>query len=269
MFPIFDTALLDLWPLIVSGGFVVGFLVGMTGVGAGSLMTPFLITQVGIPPTLAVGTDLLFASITKASAAWPHHNFGNVNWRMVGWLAAGSLPGSIAMLGILKYLNPDVEAMARFIKIGLVGALVVSSFAIIIFPYITMACALAADPDKVPVRRIPTLLLGLMLGSAVTLTSVGAGAIGVVVLTLLYPTLMTRRLIGTDIVHAVPLTLISGLGHLSMGNTNVTLLGLLLAGSLPGIAIGSRLTGQLPDRFLRIALAVILCFAAYQLSKKI
>jgi uncharacterized membrane protein YfcA len=265
----FETSLLDVWPLIVSGGFVVGFLVGMTGVGAGSLMTPFLITQVGIAPTLAVGTDLLFASITKASAAWPHHNFGNVNWRMVGWLAAGSVPGSLAMLGILQHLNPDTEAMAHFIKIALVCALVASSFAIVVYPYITKSRPLSSDPDVVPVRKLPTLLLGVVLGSIVTLTSVGAGAIGVVVLTLLYPTLMTRRLIGTDIVHAVPLTLISGLGHLSMGNTNVTLLGLLLAGSLPGIALGSRLTGRLPDWFLRIALAIILCFAAYQLSKKI
>ena len=264
-----DSTLLDVWPLIVSGGFIVGFLVGMTGVGAGSLMTPFLITQVGIAPALAVGTDLLFASITKASAAWPHHNFGNVNWRLVAWLAAGSVPGSIAMLAGLRYFNPDTEAMAHFIKVGLVCALVISSFAILIYPYITRERALAADPDDVLVRRVPTLLLGVVLGSIVTLTSVGAGAIGVVILTLLYPTLMTRRLIGTDIVHAVPLTLISGLGHLSMGNTNVTLLGLLLAGSLPGIALGSRLTGRLPDRFLRVALAVILCFAAYQLSKKI
>ena len=265
----FDTSLVDVWPMIVSGGFVVGFLVGMTGVGAGSLMTPFLITQVGIAPTLAVGTDLLFASITKASAAWPHHNFGNVNWRLVGWLAAGSVPGSLAMLLFLGWLNPDTTAMARVIKQALVGALVLSSFAILIYPYVTRARTPVVDPGEVPVRHIPTLLLGLVLGSVVTLTSVGAGAIGVVILTLLYPTLMTRRLIGTDIVHAVPLTLISGLGHLSMGNTNFTLLGLLLVGSLPGIAIGTRLTGRLPDWFLRIALAVILCFAAYQLSKKI
>jgi uncharacterized membrane protein YfcA len=143
----FETSLLDVWPLIVSGGFVVGFLVGMTGVGAGSLMTPFLITQVGIAPTLAVGTDLLFASITKASAAWPHHNFGNVNWRMVGWLAAGSVPGSLAMLGILQHLNPDTEAMAHFIKIALVCALVASSFAIVVYPYITKSRPPASRPS--------------------------------------------------------------------------------------------------------------------------
>ncbi len=255
--------------MIVSGGFLVGFLVGMTGVGAGSLMTPFLITQVGIGPTIAVGTDLLFASITKASAALPHHNFGNVNWRLVGWLAAGSVPGAFAMLGLLHYFDPDTVAMGRLIKIALVGALVLSSLAIVIFPYITANAAPVQDASEITVRRLSTLLLGVLLGSIVTLTSVGAGAIGVVVLTLLYPTLLTRRLIGTDIVHAVPLTLVSGLGHLSMGNTNITLLAMLLVGSLPGIALGSRVTGKLPDWLLRIALALILCFAAYQLSKNI
>ena len=235
--------------MIVSGGFIVGFLVGMTGVGAGSLMTPFLIAQVGISPTIAVGTDLLFASITKASAAIPHHNFGNVNWRMVAWLASGSIPGSLGMLALLHYFHPNTAAMASVIKLALVGALVVSSIAIILFPYITRGRAkLTLDTDNVAVRKLPTLLLGLVLGSIVTLTSVGAGAIG--------------RLIGTDIVHAVPLTLVSGLGHLSMGNTNLLLLAILLAGSVPGIALGSRLTGKLPDSFLRIALAIILCVAA-------
>lgn len=256
--------------MIVSGGFIVGFLVGMTGVGAGSLMTPFLIAQVGISPTIAVGTDLLFASITKASAAIPHHNFGNVNWRMVAWLASGSIPGSLGMLALLHYFHPNTAAMASVIKLALVGALVVSSIAIILFPYITRGrTKLTQDTDNVAVRKLPTLLLGLVLGSIVTLTSVGAGAIGVVILTLLYPTLITRRLIGTDIVHAVPLTLVSGLGHLSMGNTNLLLLAILLAGSVPGIALGSRLTGKLPDSFLRIALAIILCVAAWQLAQKI
>ncbi|MFN0219267.1 MAG: sulfite exporter TauE/SafE family protein [Hyphomicrobium sp.] len=260
----------QLWPMIVSGGFVVGFLVGMTGVGAGSLMTPFLITQIGVPPPLAVGTDLLFASITKASAAAPHHNFGNVNWRLVRWLAAGSVPGALAMLALLHYFNPDTAALARIIKQALVTALVVSALAILVYPFITRRAAAAqADTADVNVKRLATLALGFTLGTIVTLTSVGAGAIGVVVLTLLYPTLRTRRLIGTDIVHAVPLTLVSGLAHVSMGNADFKLLAVLLVGSLPGIAIGSRLTGKLPDWILRIALAIILCFAAYQLLQKI
>jgi uncharacterized membrane protein YfcA len=264
-----DFDLQTLWPMIIAGGFVVGFLVGLTGVGAGSLMTPFLITKIGVSPTLAVGTDLLFASITKASAVWPHHTFGNVNWRVVGWLAVGSIPGAITMLLLLDYLNPDKSSLSIFIKEALVAALVVSSIAILLYPIITRRARQAIEPAEVPMRRIPTLLLGLTLGSVVTLTSVGAGAIGVVILTLLYPMLKTRQLIGTDIVHAVPLTLISGLGHMSIGNTSFVLLGLLLAGSLPGIAIGSRLTGKLPDWLLRLFLSIILCFAAYQLAKTI
>ncbi len=265
--PEFDLS--TLWPMVIAGGFVVGFLVGMTGVGAGSLMTPFLITKIGVPPALAVGTDLLFASITKASAVWPHHNFGNVNWRLVGWLAAGSVPGSITMLVLVHILDPDTASMAKFIKEALIAALLMSSVAILIYPIVIRGHRQVAEPTHVPVRRLPTLLLGLVLGSIVTLTSVGAGAIGVVVLTLLYPTLMTRRLIGTDVVHAVPLTLVSGLGHMSIGNTNFALLGLLLLGSLPGIALGSRLTGKLPDWLLRVCLAIILCFAAYTLAQKL
>jgi uncharacterized membrane protein YfcA len=173
------------------------------------------------------------------------------------------------MLLLLHYLDPDKASLAIFIKEALVAALVVSSIAILIYPIITRRVRQAVEPLDVPVRRIPTLLLGLTLGSVVTVTSVGAGAIGVVILTLLYPMLKTRRLIGTDIVHAVPLTLISGLGHMSIGNTSFALLGLLLAGSLPGIAIGSRLTGKLPDWVLRLFLSIILCFAAYQLAKTI
>ena len=188
--PEFDLQIL--WPMVILGGFVVGFLVGMTGVGAGSLMTPFLIAKIGVSPTLAVGTDLLFASITKASAAWPHHTFGNVNWRLVGWLATGSVPGSLAMLGLLRYLDPDTSSMSLFIKEALVVALLLSSLAILIYPIITRGGSQVVEPTNVPVRRLPTLLLGLVLGSVVTLTSVGAGAIGVVILTLLYPTLKTR-----------------------------------------------------------------------------
>ncbi len=258
-----------IWPMIISGGFVVGFLVGMTGVGAGSLMTPFLITTVGVQPALAVGPALLFAAITKASATLPHHNFGNVNWRIVRWLAAGSVPGSLATVAALHVLDPDTEALALFIKEALVAALVLSAIAILVYPFVVRGHANVGEPEEMKVRRLPTSLLGLILGSIVTLTSVGAGAIGVVVLTLLYPMLRTRRLIGTDIVHAVPLTLVSGLGHMSIGNTSLPLLALLLAGSIPGIAIGSRVTGLLPDSLLRVFLALILSFAASQIALKL
>lgn len=266
-----DAAMIELWPLILAGGFVVGFLVGMTGVGAGSLMTPFLITQVGVPAPMAVGTDLLFAAITKASAAAPHNNGGNVHWPIVKWLAYGSIPGALLTLATLAYLEPDTEVLGRLIKQTLVGALLVSATAIAIYPVISIwrSKEKLSENEQVDVRPLPTLLLGLLLGTVVTMTSIGAGAIGVVILTLLYPRLIARRLIGTDIVHAVPLTLISGLAHMGMGNTNLTLLLLLLAGSLPGIAIGARLTGKLPEWLLRLILAIILVFAAYHLMQKI
>ncbi|HMN36345.1 MAG TPA: sulfite exporter TauE/SafE family protein [Hyphomicrobium sp.] len=265
-----DTSLLELWPLVVAGGFVVGFLVGMTGVGAGSLMTPFLISQVGVAPSLAVGTDLLFAGLTKASAAARHHSFGNVSWPIVRWLALGSVPGALFMLLLLGYLKPDVEAISRVIKGSLAVTLVFSSFAIVLYPLLARGrLQLAASDADPPVRALPTLLLGFTIGTMVTLTSVGAGAIGVVVLSALYSRLITRRLVGTDIVHAIPLTLISGAGHASMGNANLLLLAMLLAGSIPGIALGARLTGKLPDWMLRVVLAVVLMIAAYQLYQKI
>lgn len=266
----FDTSLLDLWPMIVAGGFCVGFLVGMTGVGAGSLMTPFLIHHVGISPLLAVGTDLLFAGLTKASAAARHHGFGNVNWPIVKWLAAGSVPGAIFMLATLGFLNPDTAAISRMIKTGLSAALVLSAIAIVLYPIIAKEqLALADEKISTVPRPLPTLLLGFGLGSVVTLTSVGAGAIGVVALTALYPRLITRRLVGTDIVHAIPLTIVSGIGHAGMGNVNLPLLGVLLIGSIPGIALGSRLTGKLPDWILRVTLSGVLLFAAYQLYQKL
>lgn len=253
---------------IVAGGFVIGFLIGITGVGAGSLTTPLLI-WVGYPPAVAVGTDLLFASLTKASAALRHQRLGNVNWRILAWLAAGSLPGAAAMLAWLYYAKPDTELLAGTIRQVLAGALVVSAFAILASAWLrsrpTNEATTTAD---VPARVLPTFCFGLILGALVALTSVGAGAIGVAVLTALYPTLLARRIVGTDIVHAIPLTFVSGLGHAGMGNLDLSLLGTLLAGSVPGILIGSRITGVIPDWLLRVALALILLWAAWAMHNR-
>ncbi len=254
--------------LIVSGGFLIGFLIGITGVGAGSLTTPMLI-GFGFPPAIAVGTDLLFASITKASAALRHHRLGNVNWPILGWLAAGSLPGAAIVVSWIYFSNADTHVLAHAIRQVLSVALVFSAIAIGLMPFLRRQQpsedAAAADT---PPRKLPTFLFGLFLGAMVALTSVGAGAIGVSVLTGLYPMLLARRIVGTDIVHAVPLTLVSGLGHAGMGNLDVTLLCALLAGSVPGILIGSRLTGFIPDWLLRVVLAIVLTYAAYLLMNK-
>ena len=261
-----DFLLANTWPVIIVGGFTVGFLVGLTGVGAGSLMTPFLISGIGIPPVLAVGTDLLFASITKASAAWRHHSLGNVDWPIVRWLAMGSLPGALAMLAWIYLATPDTHVLAAIIRKVLAVALIVSAVGVAVYPWLkryAMQAPDAAGPTLV--RRGPTLVLGLVLGVLVALTSVGAGAIGVVVLTALYHSLAARRLIGTDIVHAIPLTFLAGISHFGMGNVDLPILGLLLVGSVPGIALGSRITGLVPDWFLRIVLAFVLTWAAYSL----
>lgn len=254
------------WPLVISGGFVVGFLVGLTGVGAGSLMTPFLISGIGISPVLAVGTDLLFASITKASAAWRHHALGNVNWPIVRWLAAGSLPGAAIILSWIYFAAPDIHVLAAIIRQVLAFALVVSALCVAAYPLLKRGAVNGADAtDASGVRRLPTLVLGFVLGILVALTSVGAGAIGVVALTMLYHALPARRLIGTDIVHAIPLTFLAGASHFGMGNVDLPILGLLLVGSVPGIALGSRVTGMVPDWVLRVTLALVLFWAAFSL----
>jgi uncharacterized protein len=253
--------------LIVGGGFLIGFLIGITGVGAGSLTTPMLI-GFGFPPAIAVGTDLLFASITKASAALRHHRLGNVNWPILAWLALGSLPGAAIVVSSIYYLDADTHLLAQAIRKVLAVALVFSAIAIALMPFLRREQPSENDTADTPPRKLPTFLFGLFLGAMVALTSVGAGAIGVSVLTGLYPMLLARRIVGTDIVHAVPLTLVSGLGHASMGHLDVTLLCALLAGSVPGILIGSRLTGYIPDWLLRVVLGIVLMYAAYLLMNK-
>ena len=259
------------WPVVIIGGFAVGFLVGLTGVGAGSLMTPFLISGIGISPIVAVGTDLLFASITKASAAWRHNRLGNVDWAIVKWMALGSLPGAAAVLLWMYVTKPDVHVLSIIIREVLAAALVISAFCVAAYPLLKRRANGngngngAATDNHPPVRPAPTLALGLILGVLVALTSVGAGAIGVVALTVLYHTMSARRLIGTDIVHAIPLTFLAGISHFGMGHVDLTILGLLLIGSVPGIALGSRITSMVPDWVLRVVLALVLGWAAYSL----
>jgi uncharacterized protein len=252
---------------LVAAGFGVGFLVGLTGVGGGSLMTPLLISSFGISPQIAVGTDLLYASITKTAGSWRHHLSDHVDWPIVFRLAAGSLPAAALLLAAIAYFNIDTEMLGRWIRTGLVVALPLSAIAIVVYPFVTRT-APQEDLGDVPPRTIETVLFGVALGLLVTLTSVGAGAIGVTVLATLYPMLPAKRLVGSDITHAMPLTLVGGLGHLGLGNVNPGLLVALLCGSIPGILIGARLAGVVPERVLRPILAVTLCYAAYALYKK-
>ena len=252
---------------LVIAGLVVGFIVGMTGVGGGSLMTPILL-WFGIPPTTAVGTDLLYAAFTKMGGIYVHHKKQNINWSITGWLSLGSVPAALLTLWILHSIKTDVTALNDIIKYGLGWALILTSIAVLFKKKLMILSQKHAGNkfhSESKTRNLLTVAIGILLGATVTLTSIGAGALGTVTLFFLYPLLATPRLVGTEIAHAVPLTLVAGLGHASMGNLDLGLLGQLLLGSLPGIYFGSMLSGKVPDLFLRNAIAIMLFMVGYKL----
>ncbi|MFA9189793.1 sulfite exporter TauE/SafE family protein [Flavobacterium sp. FZUC8N2.13] len=252
---------------LVIAGLAVGFIVGLTGVGGGSLMTPILL-WFGIPPTTAVGTDLLYAAYTKMAGVFVHNKKKNINWKITGWLSLGSIPAALLTLWILDNIKTDITTINAVIKYSLGWALLFTSIAIL-FKTKIAAFSKKHAGDKFhresKTQNVLTIAIGIMLGATVTLTSIGAGALGTVTLFFLYPLLPTPKLVGTEIAHAVPLTLVAGLGHASMGNLDYMLLGQLLMGSLPGIFVGSMLSGKIPDLYLRNAIAIMLFFAGYKL----
>ena len=251
---------MDIQLVYIIAGLAVGFIVGLTGVGGGSLMTPILL-QFGITPTSAVGTDLLYAAITKAGGIHVHHKKKNIDWRITGWLALGSVPAAGLILIWLHYMKSDMDSLNAIIKTTLGYALVLTAVAILfkrkIFDY--------SKKNDLWVTRmnhrqqfVATVVTGVILGVIVTITSIGAGALGTVALFMLYPLLPTVRLVGTEIAHAVPLTLVAGMGHAGLGNVDWGLLANLLMGSLPGIYFGSHLANRVADHWLHPALAIML-----------
>ncbi|HEY3300470.1 MAG TPA: sulfite exporter TauE/SafE family protein [Methylophilaceae bacterium] len=248
----------------IIAGFVVGFLVGLTGVGGGSLMTPILLLFFHIKPAVAVGTDLLFASFTKSVGIFAHGKLGNIDWKMVTLLAIGSVPASIATILVLRTMDVESSGAIAAIKFWLGIALIITSIAVLLR---SKLMALVANDRWIPVQYVPTLtvLLGVILGCLVTLTSVGAGALGVTALIMLYPKEKITTIVGSDIAHAVPLTLVAGLGHATLGTINYSLLGTLLIGSIPGIYLGSHLSSKIAEHWVRIALACILIYVGLKL----
>ena len=246
----------------VIAGFVVGFVVGMTGVGGGSLMTPILVLLFGVKPSLAVGTDLLYAAITKGGGIWVHDRNGTVDWPTVRRLLYGSLPLAIVTLLVLHELNARSIDYQSTITVALGFALILTSFAIVFKKQVIRLAEHQRFASLRPYYQQQQLSLtvacGAILGVLVTLSSVGAGALGTVMLFFLYPRWEAKRIVGTDLAHAVPLTAIGGLGHAHLGSVDYHMLGSLLVGSLPGIYIGSHLGVRLPDQYVRPALAVML-----------
>jgi hypothetical protein len=252
-------------PLYSVAGLMIGMLVGLTGVGGGSLMTPLLVILFNFHPVTAVGTDLLYASATKTVGTGVHGLNRTVDWRVVRLLSIGSMPATIMTLLVLGFAGSHYQQTGKAVTVILGVTLILTAVAMV-FRRVIVA-RFAPVMDQIQPGRIAalTISLGVLLGVLVALTSVGAGAIGMTALLALYPKLPTNRLVGSDIAHAVPLTLIAGIGHWLMGAVDFSLLGALLVGSVPGIIIGSLLSTRVPDGVLRAILAVTLIIVGAKL----
>lgn len=245
-------------------GFIIGAIVGLTGVGGGSLMTPLLVLVFGIHPATAVGTDLLYAAVTKTGGTFVHARKGTVDWSIVRLLASGSMPAALLTLVLAHYFAPGgLGGAAKIITFSLGIALLLTAIALI-FRSRIQTWAQHHDPDSVH-HPWKTVAVGAALGFLVSISSVGAGALGVTALFFLYPRLPAIRIVGSDLAHAVPLTLIAGLGHWWLGSVDWNLLGSLLLGSLPGIYLGSHVALHISDRVLRPILAGMLVLVGTKL----
>ncbi|WP_323990086.1 MULTISPECIES: sulfite exporter TauE/SafE family protein [Nguyenibacter] len=252
-------------PLYSLSGLGVGFLVGVTGVGGGSLMTPLLILLFGIHPQTAVGTDLLYAAITKAVGTSVHGSAGGVDWKIVRRLSSGSIPAAALTLLALHALGAPSLSTTHLISRSLGVALLLTAPCIMFRAAIMTR--LAGFSERLTDRQahVLTILVGALLGLLVSLSSVGAGAIGVTALLVLYPRLSTARIVGSDIAHAVPLTLVAGLGHWLLGSVDPAMLIALLTGSIPGIILGSLFVGRIRESVQRTVLATVLLIVGARL----
>jgi uncharacterized membrane protein YfcA len=255
----FEEAGMD-WMYTLSG-FLVGLIVGVTGVGGGSLMTPLLVLVFGVSPATAVGTDLLYASLTKTLGGWVHGRNGTVEWKVVGLLSLGSFPAALVTIALLKYLALDEKTLRSLVTSVLSVALLATATALLLKDQIKK---LARRKDgtvyELHHRYLPgaTIVTGIIVGALVTASSIGAGVLGTVALLFLYPRMSAVKVVGTDIVHAVPLTAVAGMGHIALGTVDLVLLVSLLIGSLPGIYIGSHMSAKVPEKVLRPVLAAML-----------
>ena len=253
-------------PLYVASGFGVGLLVGMTGVGGGSLMTPLLILLFGIHPSTAVGTDLLYAAATKTGGGLIHGWSRSIHWPAVVRLACGSIPASILTMVAMWKLDLNAASERSLVNLVLCFALLLTALSLIFRKSIIERYRQRLERVDGAATAVATVVTGAVLGILVSISSVGAGAVGVTVLLLLYPRLPMASIVGSDIAHAVPLTLVAGAGHWALGTVDWHLMGVLLMGSLPGIVIGSYGAVRMPEAVLRATLATILIVVAGKIA---
>ena len=255
-------------PLYVASGFGVGLLVGMTGVGGGSLMTPLLILVFGIHPSTAVGTDLLYAAATKTGGTLVHGWSRSIHWPAVIRLACGSIPASILTLLVIGKLHLNGASERSLVNLVLCFALLLTAASLLLRKSIMQRYRRRLERVEGATTAVATVVTGALLGVLVSISSVGAGAVGVTVLVLLYPRLPAASVVGSDIAHAVPLTLVAGAGHWALGAIDWHLMGVLLMGSLPGIMIGSYGAVRVPETVLRASLAAILIVVAAKIASE-
>src|ERR1700716_37887 len=253
-------------PLYVVSGFGVGLLVGMTGVGGGSLMTPLLILLFGIHPATAVGTDLLYAAATKTGGSVAHGWAKSIHWPAVIRLGSGRIPASILTLLVLWHFDLNGESSRSLVNLVLCFALILTASSLIFRKALLERYRWRLEQLDPRTTARATVVVGAALCVLVSISSVGAGAVGVTALLLLYPKLPMTRIVGSDIAHAVPLTLVAGAGHWALGAVDWHLMGVLLMGSLPGIVIGSYSALRVPETVLRVTLAVVLLMVAVKIG---
>jgi hypothetical protein len=254
----------------ITAGALVGFIVGLTGVGGGSLMTPILVLGYGINPAVAVGTDLIYAAITKCTGIAFHHRHKTIDWRVVKYLLTGSIPSSLATIAYFSIYQEQQRAMEGMIM-GTLSLMLILTAILVLFKN-----KIAARGDQAVGRNLRThlrhkrpavtIVSGALLGIVVTLSSVGAGAIGTAILFILHPKKSAIKIVGTDIAHAVPLTLIAGVGHMHLGSVDFGLLSGLLVGGVPAVYAGSYFGKKLSDKVLRPTIALILFLMGLKLA---
>jgi len=240
--------------ILALAGFGVGALVGVTGVGGGSLMTPFLLVY-GIPPTVAVGTDLAYAAIAKTLGVWLRHKARSIDWRAASLLAAGSIPASLVVVALLEHYSLRGAAFELIITRVLAVGLILTATTLLASRWLQR---LRIGMPELPARGAVTVAVGVLLGALVTLSSVGSGAIGTALLLMIYPRWTVGRVVGTDLAYAVPLTATAAIGHLFLGHVDFAYVAMLLVGAVPGMYLGTNLGLNLREEYVRAALGVLL-----------
>lgn len=253
-------------PLVTVAGAFVGFVVGLTGMGGGALMTPILVLLFGVEPLTAVSSDIVASMVMKPIGGGVHWRRGTVNKRMVFWLALGSIPSAFVGVLLIQKLGAGPQLQAR-VRLALGFALFIVSLGLVIRPLLTMrrGALPAAEQPPLAVRPLPTLLVGIIGGTVVGVTSVGSGSLIIVLLLIIYPRLKLAELVGTDLVQAVPLVSSAAIGHLLFGQFQLGLTTSILIGSIPGVFLGAHFSSRAPDHVIRPALLVVLSTSALKL----